>query len=83
MERFFAILQIFLAGLFLLMAASTLVNMVLIAFRPETISVVNALIGQTVLIVCFLALSRLLFKKGRARLTALTGDKDHAGHHGS
>ena len=79
MERFFAILQIFLAGLFLLVAASTLVNMVLIAFRPETISVVNAIIGQTLLIACLLALSRIMFRKGRAKLADMDGKSDHAG----
>jgi uncharacterized membrane protein YkvI len=70
MNRFLAVLQIGLAVLLAAVALITLVNMVLISLRPETISVVNSIVGQLVIIVCFLALARLLFKKGRARLTA-------------
>lgn len=67
MNRFMAVLQIGLALILFVMAFATLVNMVLIAMRPETISVVNAIIGQTVMIVCLVALGRILFRKGRAR----------------
>lgn len=56
-------------SLFLGLAAiATLVNMVLIATRPETISVVNVIIGQGILIICFLVISRVLLTKGLAGL---------------
>lgn len=67
MNRFMAVLQIGLALILFVIAIATAVNMVLIAMRPETISVVNTIIGQTVMIVCLVALGRILFRKGRAR----------------
>lgn len=72
-------LQLILAGILFMSAAGTLVNMVFIAFRPETISVVNVLIGQTLLIVCMAALGRILLRKGQARLgsgPAVKGDDE-------
>ena len=72
MNRIFAVLQMGLAALLAVVAVITLVNMVLIAPRSETISVVNSIIGQTVMIVCLLALARLLFYRGRERLTDTT-----------
>ncbi len=51
MTKFLAVLQAGLAVILFLIAAATLVNMVLIAMRPETISVVNTKICQTVMIV--------------------------------
>lgn len=68
MERLFGIVQLLLAATFAAMAVGTLINMVLIASRPETISVVNTLIGQTLMVVCLFALSRILLRKGRLRL---------------
>lgn len=74
MTKFLAVLQAGLAVILLLIAAATLVNMVLIAMRPETISVVNTIIGQTVMIVCLVALGRVLWRKGLARFHAATSD---------
>lgn len=68
MEKIFGIFQLLIAGVFAASAIGTLINMLFIATRPETISVVNAIIGQTLMIVCLLALSRILFKKGSLRI---------------
>jgi|TARA_R110001592_G_scaffold294497_2_gene564320 uncharacterized protein HemY len=68
MERLFGIFQLLFAGVFAASAIGTLINMVFIAARPETISVVNVIIGQSLLIVCLLALARILFKKGTVRI---------------
>ncbi|MCB1670176.1 MAG: hypothetical protein R3F41_16065 [Gammaproteobacteria bacterium] len=70
MSRTKAVLQILLALILFLVAVATLVNMALITMRTEdtdTISVVNTIIGQTVLIVCLVALGRIQLKKGLAR----------------
>jgi len=72
MQRFLAVLQIALALILFLIAIGTLINMVFIAMRPETISVVNTIIGQTVMIVCLVALGRILLRKGRANYSAAT-----------
>ncbi|MBT8147251.1 MAG: hypothetical protein KJN90_10395 [Gammaproteobacteria bacterium] len=68
MNRFLAVLQAGLAIVLFLIAMATLVNMVLIAMRPETISVVNTIIGQTVMIVCLVALGRILWRRGVTQL---------------
>lgn len=68
MSRLFGVLQLLFAGVFAASALGTLVNMLFIVARPETISVVNALIGQTLMVVCLLALARILFKKGTLRV---------------
>lgn len=68
MEKLVGILQLLFAGVFAATAIGTLINMAFIATRPETISVVNAIIGQTLMIVCLSALARILFKKGTARV---------------
>jgi hypothetical protein len=68
MERMFGVAQLLFSGVFAASALGTLINMLFIASRPETISVVNSIIGQLVLIICLLALSRILFKKGMLRL---------------
>jgi len=57
-----------MAGVFIAMAFSTLVNLGFIIMRPETISVVNAIIGQGILAICLLALARLLFRNGNRRI---------------
>jgi hypothetical protein len=57
-----------MAGVFIAMALSTLVNLGFIIMRPETISVVNAIIGQGILAICLLALARLLFRYGNRRI---------------
>jgi len=78
MHKLLAVLQIVLALILLVIAAGTLINMVLIAMRPETISVVNTLIGQTLMIVCLVALGRILLKKGRAKYAAGSDDPGDA-----
>ena len=68
MNKLKAILQLALAAILVIAAAATLVNLILITMRPETISVVNAIIGQGVLIICLLVISRILFRNGKKRL---------------
>lgn len=68
MARFVAILQLLVAALMLVLAVATLVNLVLIAGRPETISVVNAMIGQGVLIIALLVVAHIFSRKGLAKL---------------
>ncbi|HIF73472.1 MAG TPA: hypothetical protein EYG31_01405 [Porticoccaceae bacterium] len=67
MNKLKAILQLALAAILVIAAAATLVNLILITMRPETISVVNAIIGQGVLIICLLVISRILFRNGKMR----------------
>ena len=64
MSKFISLLQLLMAAILGIAALATAVNLVLISTRPETISVVNTLIGQGVLIVCMLALARILYQKG-------------------
>ena len=66
MSKFFSVLQLLLAVLAAALAVATLVNLVLISSRPETISVVNAIIGQGLLIVCLAAFARVLGRKRQA-----------------
>lgn len=68
MNKFLAIIQLLASALISLAVLATLVNLILISTRPETISVVNTLIGQGVLIICLLVLARVLFRKGLAGL---------------
>ncbi|MDX1490692.1 MAG: hypothetical protein R3332_05360 [Pseudohongiellaceae bacterium] len=68
MERLVGIFQIMFAGVFIAMALATLVNLGFILMRPETVSVVNSIIGQGVLIICMTAISRILFRKGNKRI---------------
>ena len=75
MNRFLAVLQVGLAIVLFVIAAATLVNMVLIAPGAATIPVVNTIIGQTVMIVCLIALGRILWRRGTNQLRA-----DSQGH---
>ena len=50
MKKIVGFVQLFLALLLVIAAAATGVNLVLISMRPETISVVNVIIGQGILI---------------------------------
>lgn len=68
MYRLVGILQLFMSGLLGCMALATLINMALIATRPETISVVNAFLGQGVIIIFLAVWSRVFFVKGMARV---------------
>ena len=64
MKKFIGCIQLLLALLLAIAAASTSVNLVLISMRPETISVVNVIIGQGILIILLLAFANLCLKKG-------------------
>lgn len=68
MNKLLAIIQIIAAVLLSVAALAMLINIIFIATRPETISVVNAMIGGGVLVVCLPVLARVLFKKGLAGL---------------
>ncbi len=68
MHRLVGILQLFVSGLLGCMALATVINMVLIAMRPETISVVNAFLGQGVIIIFLAVWSRIFFVKGMERV---------------
>ena len=70
MDKLVAILQLGVATLLGVMAAATLVNLVLISSRPDTVSVMNALIGQGVVIISLIALANILFRKGLKGLRA-------------
>ncbi|HAJ75041.1 MAG: hypothetical protein QGG54_08680 [Gammaproteobacteria bacterium] len=70
MDKLVAILQLGAATLLGIMAAATLVNLVLISSRPDTVSVMNALIGQGVVIISLIALANILFRKGLKGLRA-------------
>lgn len=77
MAKFYAVLQIIIAVLLTVAAVATLVNMVLIAMRPETISVVNVFVGQILIIACFLALARILLARGLKSFKSLTKIEDN------
>ena len=68
MKKFLGFIQLSLALVLTIMALATGVNLILISMRPETISVVNVIIGQGVLIVLLLAFANLCLKKGRKTL---------------
>jgi hypothetical protein len=68
MDRMIGILQLLLSGVLGTMALSTLVNMILIAMRPETISVMNAAMGQLVVVIFLAVWSRVFFVKGQERV---------------
>jgi|GEM_PF-457422 len=70
MQKLLASLQLLAAALLALTAVATIVNLVLISTRPETISVVNTIIGQGLLAVCLAALARILLRKGWRRFNA-------------
>ena len=60
MKKILAFLLIGLAGVCLLAAVATLINLGFIMTRPDSISVVNTLIGQFVVIVGALVLATIL-----------------------
>ncbi len=68
MDRMIGILQLLLSGVLGTMALATLVNMILIAMRPETIPVVNAALGQLVVVIFLAVWSRVFFVKGQERV---------------
>jgi len=68
MNKLLAVIQLITSTLVSIMALATLINLIFISTRPETISVVNTLVGQGVLIIILLVLATVLFKKGLASL---------------
>ena len=64
MKKLVALLQLLATVVLSIFALATAVNLVLISMRPETISVVNAIIGQGILIICMLALASISLRKG-------------------
>lgn len=65
MDKFVSILQLLGSVLLAITTAVTIHNLWNIASnRPDSISVVNTIIGQGVLIVCLAALATVLFRKG-------------------
>ena len=68
MKKIIGFIQLLTALLLFISAMATLVNLVLISMRPETISVVNVIIGQGILIILLIALANLCLKKGRKSL---------------
>ena len=50
MKKILGFIQLFLALLLIILALATGFNLILISMRPETISVVNVIIGQGVLL---------------------------------
>lgn len=68
MKKLTAYIQLLLALLCIVAGLATLTNLVLISQRDETISVVNTMIGQGVMIIAFFALARVLFGKAMTRI---------------
>ncbi len=68
MKKLIALLQILGALVLTVLAALVIVDMALNASMPDTISVVNLLIGRIVLIACLLAIARYLIRRGLAGL---------------
>jgi len=64
MNKLVALLQLLATVVLGIFALATAVNLILISMRPETISVVNAIIGQGILIICMLALASISLRKG-------------------
>jgi membrane protein YdbS with pleckstrin-like domain len=76
MNKLLPILQLLVAALCLVISVATLINLLFISQRPETISVVNTIIGQGVLIIGFSALAKILYSKGARGLKELAkGDE--------
>ena len=64
MNKLVALLQLLATVVLGIFALATAVNLILISMRPETISVVNAIIGLGILIICMLALASISLRKG-------------------
>ena len=67
MQKLIATLQLLTAALLIGVALTTLFNLILIAMRPETISVVNIMIGQGLLIAILPALATTLTRRALTR----------------
>ena len=68
MKKIIGLIQLLVALLLLISAMATGINLVLISMRPETISVVNVIVGQGILIIILLAFANLCLRKGRKSL---------------
>jgi len=68
MKKIVGFIQLLTALLLFISAVATGINLVLISMRPETISVVNVIVGQGILIILLLAFANLCLKKGRRSL---------------
>lgn len=68
MIKFIAVIQLLTAVIIAVAVIATCINLLLILTRPETISVVNTMIGQGILIICMIAIANILFRKGLAAL---------------
>ena len=68
MKKIIGLIQLLAALLLLISAMATGINLVLISMRPETISVVNVIVGQGILIIILLAFANLCLQKGRKSL---------------
>ncbi|MGI9250657.1 MAG: hypothetical protein ACR2PR_05630 [Pseudohongiellaceae bacterium] len=66
-HRLIAILQLSIAALLIIAALATGAHLISVMLRPETISVVHFMVGQGILIVCLLALARVLLRRGLTR----------------
>lgn len=66
--RVVGIFQILLSGVLGVSALATVINMVFIFMRPDTVSVVNAMMGQSVMIIFLVLWSRIFFVKGSERV---------------
>lgn len=69
MDRFVALLQLFLALLCAVVAVGTAINLGFILTRPDSISVANVLVGQSLLIICLSAAATILTRKARRNLS--------------
>lgn len=68
MKKLSAWLMLLLSLVCLIAAVVTAVNLGFIVMRPDSISVVNAFIGQFVVITGALVLARMLYGAGKSRL---------------
>lgn len=64
MNKLISVLQLTTALVLCVAAIATIINLVLISTRPDTVSVLNVLVGQGILIICLLVISRILLRKG-------------------
>jgi hypothetical protein len=68
MKRLLGLLMLVLSFVCVAAALFTTINLGFIIVRPDSISVVNTLIGQFVVIVGALVLAKILYGAGRSRL---------------
>ena len=68
MKKLLGLLMLVLSLVCVVAAVVTAVNLGFIIVRPDSISVVNTLIGQFVVITGALVLARILYGAGRSRL---------------